>query len=51
VRRVRNRNVETWVDGERRRASPTRELVFSAATLVSFVSDVMTPLECGVVGR
>ena len=34
--------IETWVNGERRQASTTRELIFPVAALVSFVSGVMT---------
>lgn len=34
--------IETYVNGERRQASRTRELIFSPAFLVSFVSQVMT---------
>ena len=36
--------VECWVNGERRQASSTRQLIFPAARLVSFVSHVMTLL-------
>lgn len=36
--------VEAWVNGERRQASSTRELIFSIDALVEFVSGVMTLL-------
>jgi 2-keto-4-pentenoate hydratase/2-oxohepta-3-ene-1,7-dioic acid hydratase in catechol pathway len=36
--------VEGWVNGERRQASSTRELIFSVDELVAFVSSVMTLL-------
>ena len=35
-------DVESWVNGERRQASNTRELIFSLGRLVEFVSTVMT---------
>lgn len=35
-------SVETYVNGERRQSSRTRELIFSPAFLVSFISQVMT---------
>ncbi len=36
--------VEGWVNGERRQASSTRELIFSIEALVAFISGVMTLL-------
>jgi 2-keto-4-pentenoate hydratase/2-oxohepta-3-ene-1,7-dioic acid hydratase in catechol pathway len=36
--------VEAWVNGERRQASSTRELIFPIETLVEFVTGVMTLL-------
>jgi 2-keto-4-pentenoate hydratase/2-oxohepta-3-ene-1,7-dioic acid hydratase in catechol pathway len=36
--------VECWVNGERRQASSTRQLIFPAARLVSFISHIMTLL-------
>jgi 2-keto-4-pentenoate hydratase/2-oxohepta-3-ene-1,7-dioic acid hydratase in catechol pathway len=36
--------VEGWVNGARRQASTTRELIFSIRTLVAFISSVMTLL-------
>jgi 2-keto-4-pentenoate hydratase/2-oxohepta-3-ene-1,7-dioic acid hydratase in catechol pathway len=36
--------VEGWVNGTRRQASTTRELIFSIRTLVAFISSVMTLL-------
>jgi 2-keto-4-pentenoate hydratase/2-oxohepta-3-ene-1,7-dioic acid hydratase in catechol pathway len=36
--------VEGWVNGERRQASSTRELIFSIEALVAFISSVMTLL-------
>jgi 2-keto-4-pentenoate hydratase/2-oxohepta-3-ene-1,7-dioic acid hydratase in catechol pathway len=41
--------IETYVNGERRQASSTRELIFSVETLVSFVSNVMTLLPGDVI--
>ena len=41
--------IETWVNGERRQASTTRELIFSVAALVSFISGVMTLLPADVI--
>ena len=41
--------VECWVDGERRQAGRTSDMVFDALTLVSFVSNVMTLLPGDVV--
>lgn len=38
--------VEGWVNGTRRQASRTRELIFTAAELVAYISDIMT-LEAG----
>ena len=35
-------DVESWVNGERRQASNTRELIFNLGQLVEFVSTVMT---------
>lgn len=35
-------DVESWVNGERRQSSNTRELIFSLGQLVEFVSTVMT---------
>ena len=37
-------NVEAWLNGERRQASNTRELIFSIGQLIEFVSSVMTLL-------
>jgi 2-keto-4-pentenoate hydratase/2-oxohepta-3-ene-1,7-dioic acid hydratase in catechol pathway len=37
-------DVECWVNGERRQGSSTRQLIFSAAELVSFISGIMTLL-------
>jgi 2-keto-4-pentenoate hydratase/2-oxohepta-3-ene-1,7-dioic acid hydratase in catechol pathway len=34
--------VEGWVNGVRRQGSRTRELIFSAAELVAYISDIMT---------
>lgn len=36
--------VEGWVNGQRRQASSTRELIFSIPTLVAFISAIMTLL-------
>jgi 2-keto-4-pentenoate hydratase/2-oxohepta-3-ene-1,7-dioic acid hydratase in catechol pathway len=36
--------VEGWVNGTRRQASSTRELIFSINMLVSFISSIMTLL-------
>ncbi len=41
--------IETWVNGERRQASRTSELVFSPPSLVSFISNVMTLLPGDVI--
>ena len=41
--------IETFVNGERRQASRTNELIFSPAFLVSFISHVMTLLPGDVV--
>jgi 2-keto-4-pentenoate hydratase/2-oxohepta-3-ene-1,7-dioic acid hydratase in catechol pathway len=41
--------VEAWVNGARRQASNTRELVFGVADLVAFVSGVMTLLPGDVI--
>lgn len=41
--------VEAWVNGERRQASNTRELIFTLETLVEFVSNVMTLLPGDVI--
>jgi 2-keto-4-pentenoate hydratase/2-oxohepta-3-ene-1,7-dioic acid hydratase in catechol pathway len=41
--------IETFLNGERRQSSRTRELVFSPAALVSFVSHVMTLLPGDVI--
>ncbi|MBI2962263.1 MAG: fumarylacetoacetate hydrolase family protein [Deltaproteobacteria bacterium] len=41
--------IETYVNGERRQASRTSELIFSPAFLVSFISQVMTLLPGDVV--
>lgn len=41
--------IETIVDGERRQASRTSELIFSPAYLVSFISQVMTLLPGDVI--
>jgi 2-keto-4-pentenoate hydratase/2-oxohepta-3-ene-1,7-dioic acid hydratase in catechol pathway len=37
-----NLTVEAWLNGERRQHSSTRNLVFPVATLVSFISRIMT---------
>ena len=37
-------DVESWVNGERRQSSNTRELIFGVGRLVEFVSSVMTLL-------
>ena len=37
-------DVESWVNGERRQASNTRELIFGVGRLVEFISSVMTLL-------
>jgi 2-keto-4-pentenoate hydratase/2-oxohepta-3-ene-1,7-dioic acid hydratase in catechol pathway len=37
-------DVESWVNGERRQASNTRELIFGLGHLVEFISSVMTLL-------
>ncbi len=37
-------DVESWVNGERRQASNTRELIFGVGQLVEFISSVMTLL-------
>ena len=42
-------DVETWVNGERRQASNTRELIFGVGHLVEFVSSVMTLLPGDVI--
>lgn len=42
-------DVETWVNGTRRQASNTRELIFRVETLVAFVSSVMTLLPGDVI--
>jgi 2-keto-4-pentenoate hydratase/2-oxohepta-3-ene-1,7-dioic acid hydratase in catechol pathway len=39
-----DRDVEAWVNGDRRQASSTRELIFDIPALVAFVSSVMTLL-------
>lgn len=36
--------VETWVNGERRQASSTRELIFPVDELVAYISSIMTLL-------
>ena len=36
--------VEGWVNGERRQASSTRELIFPIAELIAFISSIMTLL-------
>jgi 2-keto-4-pentenoate hydratase/2-oxohepta-3-ene-1,7-dioic acid hydratase in catechol pathway len=41
--------IETYVNGERRQASRTTELIFSPAFLVSFISQVMTLLPGDVI--
>lgn len=41
--------IEGWVDGERRQASSTSQLIFSIDTLVAFVSRVMTLLPGDVI--
>jgi 2-keto-4-pentenoate hydratase/2-oxohepta-3-ene-1,7-dioic acid hydratase in catechol pathway len=41
--------IETWVNGERRQASRTSELIFSPPSLVSFISQVMTLLPGDVI--
>ncbi|HTI36682.1 MAG TPA: fumarylacetoacetate hydrolase family protein [Vicinamibacterales bacterium] len=41
--------VEGWVNGERRQASSTKQLIFSIDTLVAFVSRVMTLLPGDVI--
>ena len=42
-------SVEGWVNGERRQASNTRELIFSIERLVEFISGVMTLLPGDVI--
>lgn len=42
-------DIEGWVNGERRQASNTRQLIFSVRDLVAFVSSVMTLLPGDVV--
>lgn len=42
-------NVEAWLNGGRRQASNTRELIFSISQLVEFVSSVMTLLPGDVI--
>ncbi|CAN5447022.1 fumarylacetoacetate hydrolase family protein [soil metagenome] len=42
--RVEGLGVEGWVNGQRRQASSTRELIFSIHRLVAFISSVMTLL-------
>ena len=42
-------DVESWVNGERRQASNTRELIFGLRQLVAFVSGVMTLLPGDVI--
>jgi 2-keto-4-pentenoate hydratase/2-oxohepta-3-ene-1,7-dioic acid hydratase in catechol pathway len=41
--------VEAWVNGTRRQASSTRELIFSIDTLIAFVTSVMTLLPGDVI--
>ena len=45
----RELDVEAWVNGERRQASNTRELIFQIERLVEFVSSVMTLLPGDVI--
>ena len=42
-------DVESWLNGERRQASNTRELIFDIGYLVEFVSSVMTLLPGDVI--
>ena len=42
-------DIEGWVNGERRQASNTRQLIFSVAQIVAFVSAVMTLLPGDVI--
>ena len=42
-------NVESWVNGERRQGSNTRELIFPVGRLVEFISSVMTLLPGDVI--
>lgn len=42
-------DVEGWVNGERRQSSNTRQLIFSVAEIVAFVSGVMTLLPGDVI--
>jgi len=42
-------DIESWVNGERRQASNTRELIFGLRQLVAFVSGVMTLLPGDVI--
>lgn len=45
----RELDVESWVNGERRQASNTRELIFGLHQLVEFISSVMTLLPGDVI--
>jgi 2-keto-4-pentenoate hydratase/2-oxohepta-3-ene-1,7-dioic acid hydratase in catechol pathway len=42
-------DIEGWVNGERRQASNTRQLIFSVADIIAFVSSVMTLLPGDVI--
>ncbi|MBI2833945.1 MAG: fumarylacetoacetate hydrolase family protein [Acidobacteria bacterium] len=44
-----HRDVEGWVNGVRRQASNTRELIFSVAELVSYITGIMTLLPGDVI--
>jgi 2-keto-4-pentenoate hydratase/2-oxohepta-3-ene-1,7-dioic acid hydratase in catechol pathway len=42
-------DVEGWLNGERKQASNTRQLIFSVPTIIAFVSNVMTLLPGDVI--
>jgi len=41
--------LETWVNGERRQAGTTRDLIFGVSTLIAFISRIMTLLPGDVI--
>ena len=42
-------DIEGWLNGERKQASNTRQLIFSVAAIIAFVSNVMTLLPGDVI--
>jgi 2-keto-4-pentenoate hydratase/2-oxohepta-3-ene-1,7-dioic acid hydratase in catechol pathway len=44
-------DVEGWLNGERKQASNTRQLIFSVPQIIAFVTNVMTLLPGDVIAK